>query len=245
MTVLPSQAERNSIGIDTYERAILYAAMMLRRSFLTDGEKENLKRLSITTAQSRNNNNILIKGEFPYSNSVTWEQGGDVFKPIHYLSLSDPSNSFSPPSPLLPFGDPYITLSIDPPWVETLEEYFTWVISNSMISLLSETPPRDKVISYRFFDSRSPLPIIEIQASLPFDITQWLKDRHFFNALEPLLTLDPLNVTPNQNDTYFFENDTILGNSLVLNNGNTQEVSENTFLKNSAILNNNTILENN
>jgi hypothetical protein len=191
MTILPPQAERDSIGIDTYERAILYAASMLRRSFLVDGEKANLKRLSITTAQSKENNNILIEGEFPYSNSTTWEKGGDVFKPVWYLSLSDPSNSFSPPSNLLPFGNPYIALPSDPTWVATLEEYFIWVLSQSKAALHLESPPRHDVISYRFFDSRSPNPVVEVKVSLPFDLDIWLRDRHFFNALLPLLKYSP------------------------------------------------------
>ena len=191
MTILPSKAERDAIGIDTYERAILYAAMMLRRSFLIDGEKANLKRLSITSAQAKEKNNILIEGEFPYSNSQTWEKGGDVFKPVHYLSLGDPSNSFSPPSSLIPFGSPYISLSSEPSWVETLEEFFIWLLSQSKASLHLESPPRHEVISYRFFDARSPLPIVEVKATLPFDVGIWLRDRHFFNSLYPLLRYSP------------------------------------------------------
>jgi len=191
MAILPSKAERDAIGIDTYERAILYAAMMLRRSFLIDGEKANLKRLSITSAQAKESNNILIEGEFPYSNSQTWEKGGDFFKPVHYLSLGDPSNSFSPPSPLIPFGNPYINLPSEPAWVETLEEFFIWVLSQSKASLHLESPPRHDVISYRFFDARSPLPIVEVKATLPFNLGIWLRDRHFFNSLQPLLRYSP------------------------------------------------------
>jgi hypothetical protein len=230
MTILPPQAERDSIGIDTYERAILYAASMLRRSFLVDGEKANLKRLSITTAQSKENNNILIEGEFPYSNSTTWEKGGDVFKPVHYLSLSDPSNSFSPPSNLLPLGNPYIALASDPSWVATLEEYFIWVLSQSKAALHLESPPRHDVISYRFFDGRSPDPVVEVKASLPFDLDLWLRDRHFFNALLPLLKYSPtiraIGISEFTREAVIESTDTkvrIIGNPLFIDSTFTRE----------------------
>lgn len=207
MTVLPSQTERDSLNIDSYERAILWAAMLLREAVLTDADANNQQSIRIFTNQREAKNEVVIEGQLPYVSSTSWLRGGEFFGTVPTLATKDPSGLFSTPTTITP-SISFVPLPAEPAWVMTLENYFLWAIKEAKAHLATQDPPNYGSITYRFFDSRDPA-TLEFRVALPFDLPAWLRDRHFFNSLKPLMQVTQSNL---------LTNDSLINNDLLLIN---------------------------
>lgn len=216
MTVIISQTELDNSNIDTYERAIIYAANLLRSSLLRNNGSQDSRSITIAKETENNNDFLVITCQFDYDTIAAFEQGGNLFKGVGDLSTLDPSGVFNPPTNLTPrtqLNETFIELDPYPGWVATLEEFYLWAVSQSYSSLLSESPPRRRPINYRFFDLRTPNPQVTTEVRIGIRLEDWIQDRHFFNALIPLLNFAPPgSIQPLINNSTPLNNTVPLGN---------------------------------
>lgn len=205
MTILPSRSERDNIGIDSYERAILYSAVLLRKMALLAGINAD-DRISLNTTNAEQPK-INIQAVLNYTPEEAWGAGGDFFDTIEPLTSLNPSGELIPVSPLSELPD-FSGLDVDPPWVDNLEEFFVWAAIEIKGRLIGKGATQENLISYRFRPKKKP-PSVEISISLPFRFSVWLEDRHFFNSLIPLLS--PSEITELNNSAQL-NNQQVLGN---------------------------------
>lgn len=116
MTILPSKETRDLIGIDSWERAIVWSGCSLL-SAKTEGSSTYDKNFSIFADQSTLQ--ILISFGMPLD------------MPLFWASMGDPDLSLQNITELaVNYEGEYLTITTplesEPPSVNTLEKYFVW-----------------------------------------------------------------------------------------------------------------------
>lgn len=165
MTTLASQAERDQIGIDSFERAIAYSSYLLYSSFSTV-ETEYNKDFLITP--NPDTQEITIKIEFPVNYSTFWASNGnfiigaDTFttNTITYLG------EYLPPSN----GD-FIAI---PSEINTLERFLVYNVVEFSNYLLNNYPDIKEKCTYKFNERKRTISINVILSYDPNIYTNYL-----------------------------------------------------------------------
>lgn len=142
MTYLDSKEDRDAIGIDSFERGFIYAALLLRHNITLDLEpnasQKNLYSDNVKIGIINRNVNpltneyyndelavIAVKAQIPYERQQSLTSGGNFIQRLK--SLSKQSYSLYPSvGTLQPSGLTEFTMPDDPNWVGSLETYFAW-----------------------------------------------------------------------------------------------------------------------
>ena len=195
--------------IDTVERAIVWAATLLRASNLAqDANFPDKNAIRITTrldkAQEDYQGLIGLEISLRYSSAIMLVNGGDFLPAITPFTNSPiPTTSYFCP----PIGDQFETLAAsNPTQVSTLEQYLYWVCSILYASL----PLNNKIITFQFLEENSSGAIAQFKINLPFDYSQWIEDRNLVCSV--LRTVE----------TYVYPANSLqilgMGNNLAMNN---------------------------
>jgi hypothetical protein len=174
MTQLVSKLVRDGLNINTYEKGILYSALLLRKSNThPDNElspNDNLGykgvRLVTTFRTDRDNNylgTVSVQATIPYNSQEALTSGGDFFRTILPFGNENPN-----PLELTSVPDFNDGLPIDsePGYVDDLEKYFVWCSQTLLSRFLSSSagvPP----ITILFYEEVLPRPVLVINADLP------------------------------------------------------------------------------
>ncbi|MGK7893951.1 MAG: hypothetical protein AB4372_10095 [Xenococcus sp. (in: cyanobacteria)] len=210
MVALNSQSERNLIGIDTLERALVYSFIMLRTAIIgSENQGVADQRIKIgENIQNIENATIALEGQLKYDAFSTNKFGGNVILNLEELPGTTPYSLDinCPPSanvnPIIPDTPKELT---------SLEQYIYW----SAASLLASLPLDQKNITIAKFEHNKDGAYIQIKASLPFNYKAYLLGKNYICTVNRIT--DNYAVFRFPNDT-IIENDTFISNSLLFAN---------------------------
>ncbi|ELS04925.1 hypothetical protein Xen7305DRAFT_00046610 [Xenococcus sp. PCC 7305] len=210
MVALESQQKRNSIGIDSLERALVYAFSMLRASIVGESNQgvadqkikigENISDLdnallvleakldydSFLVSSTGDNLILHIKefaGTTPYETGIKCASSGGQFQPI-------------PPAPSI---------------LHSLEQYLYW----SAASLLASLPVDQDNIKIKRFEHNQNGAYVQIKASLPFDYKAVLLGSNYVCAVQRIATGYEFFELPSGS---IIDNNSIIDNSYIFAN---------------------------
>lgn len=131
---LEPKSTRDLIGIDSYERAIVYSSLLLRSGYLNNGGKNEAGQFNLSLEDDLNNDpefgNIAIQSSLFYNNLVAIDQGGDVYNNIEALAGSpvySGSNLFASQFTTAP-------ITPDPIPTPTLEQYLYFSLQQLLLA---------------------------------------------------------------------------------------------------------------
>ena len=207
MVSLISKQTRDEIGLSSYWRAIVWAAISLKASISNPALKEadpnykyeNNVRIALgrSIQQQALQAALTIEATFPYLKSEGINNAGQF---IPYLK------AFYTGNPLLYTVDSCSTLALegydvtgegtglpdDPDYVDTLEKYLVWVCWEGERSLLDPLPSQLLPITVDFFEESTPDPTIKIKAVIPIDYVAYRASGNLVcSVLNPGLILTP------------------------------------------------------
>jgi hypothetical protein len=188
MTVLASKSQRDSIGINTIERGIVYALLLLRYSVKSDGELSETPlpyrdafRLTYTIRSVGGTQRAFIDGEIrlPYSPFPALKKAWSVAQNLSTVSGRDP-NPFETTS--APYNDPlapHAQIPADPDWVNSLETYFGWLAN----LLMANTFPSLDYCKIQILEDAPAYPTFQVNISLPFRYQNYLLSGNLIDSL--------------------------------------------------------------
>lgn len=195
MTIIPTNAELQNNNIDTWERLVLYSALMLRSSYLRDEGNQSNRAIAISLFTDNFPYSIKIQSSLDYSSLIFNDSGIGLVNPVQNISSEDARFRFNTYTPIVSrdnLSSDFLPFYNYPDFVDTLEKLFIYSLGGVKRFLEEEGDANQENFSINFFDLRTPLPQIITEAQLPFDFNCWVNDLHFFNCLLPIV---PLNVS--------------------------------------------------
>lgn len=213
MTTLPPIADRNALNIDTHERALTFAAFLLRKAntTLTDTKYKNAVR--VTTSEAQNTDlsitaKVIIEAKLPYNSQSALGYGGNFIENI--LTFS-PLN----PNPLLtePLTSNGTNLGDDPDFVINLEKYFAFQALQWQRAIINDNTL--KIFDYckvQFFEEDPTEPSVKVTLSIPYNYSSYVINRNLLQSINNIAT--PINsntYSPFINDSTFINDTYYLG----------------------------------
>lgn len=209
---LLGKTQRDLIGIDTFERAIVFATLLLRKG-LKQGELET-NRLLIFQSFSNQNNlkvlNLTIDVKMLYDSDKFNGTGGDFIEAI--LPFDDGSinpvyeGDFIPPT-----INNQRLIPTEPMEVDTLEKYLIWALKNWIYYNKQQFPNQWDVFGYlSFFDEARP-PNISAKVVLPLNYDKYLETNNLIASVETKITTE-------QESSSLIGNSVLLGNNYLIGN---------------------------
>lgn len=205
MVALNSQAERDSLGIDTLERALVYGFMMLRSSILGANNQgvadlrvkigENIKALDDAL--------IVLEAKLNYDAFLVNKMGGHLIS--HLQNLAETSLETSE----ITYFPSAITNPVMPPTpsqLVSLEQYIYW----SAATLLASLPVDQKYLEIKRFEHNKDGSYVLVKASLPFDYKSFLLGGNYVGTVGRIAT---------SYESFYFPNEATIGNASIINNG--------------------------
>lgn len=201
MTILPLLADRQAKNIDTHERAIVFAAFLLRKantasdnSTINSAKYKNAIRITTSEAQNSSTGeitaNIVIEAKFPYSSSTALGMGGNFIENILPFSNYDPGIDDIPV--LIPneYEDGFFN---EPLFINSLERFFAYhcmawqkkLLADNQLGLFNK-------IKINFFEEDSIEPSLKINVVIPYDLAMYQETR---NLLKAITTPEPIDNT--------------------------------------------------
>ncbi len=207
MTVLPTKSVRDSLKIDRYDRAFVWAVLALRASLISDASKKDLIS-NIKVAHNLYQNGefrVLLEIRLLYDSIRFLNFGGDFALGI--LGFSE-STITLPDTPFKANSTP--TITVEPSWVNTLERYVYW----NALMLLYSGHHSSKTIDIKLNEESYPSTYISISASFTLNPLLFFGGSShvdsFFNCAPKDDTV--LTVLP------WVSNDSVFDNSFILSN---------------------------
>jgi hypothetical protein len=209
---LISQDELLNYKITSYERAIVFSAMLLGAGDLID----NYQAVSITELLDTQSLPIkallLVKIAIPFKKEESYRSFGGFIKNILEINLNNPYPLLIANSDISGWNYDKYPLPSTPSWIDTFEEFFYWLITNYQEKLLT-----NKESTYNFISIKNNLNTsIDIEVNIPFDYQKYLIVQNYLESVYPIylwgkpLTNDNINVIINNNNV--INNNSIIGN---------------------------------
>ncbi|WP_324281564.1 hypothetical protein VKI21_06790 [Cyanobacterium aponinum UTEX 3222] len=229
--LLPNSVIRNAIGIDTFERAVAWSALLLRSAYFASSDRAVQDAIQI--GLNLNNtadgfvSNMVIRAVLSVTNNALID-GGDVLANITEQmsgSVSYTGANLSPSSGGLPITEP-------PAFVDTLEQYFYW--ASQQLLAQDVTKYRSFTIAPTFRGITNPFTIDNV-VLIPFDYAHYLINNNLVGAIYPS--------QPEETNLGQLNNDSQLSNDHQLTNGSDNS-NESGQLSNDVQLSNNNQLVN-
>jgi hypothetical protein len=198
MTLLPNQATIDALGIDTFERAFVYATLLLKQA-LTDqpeglGDSNNARNaIQVAIQQNKFSGIFLTKITIPLDRETYLKSGGDFILSI--LSMSD-LTGIADYLPMEPTENNTIPLEPYPERINSLEKYIVWltkiILKKALEQLYLRIPfiPRRQRVLTITLDLAIEAFELEINASLSFDWIKYLESGNLIQSIDTLL-VDP------------------------------------------------------
>jgi hypothetical protein len=185
MTHFIDKSTRETLGIDTIERGIVFALLLLRNAGTREGKTGkyfNAVRLSVSVRATGNTYqaNLSATAKIPYLSNAALLSGMNLIqniKPISDLTIAPNFN------PLTPTNNPP-TLPEEPNAVNTLEKYLLYY---SQILAASILPVIDRV-KISFLEEDPSEPSVLIDYLLPIDWSKYLLTNNIIEATKLLAT---------------------------------------------------------
>jgi hypothetical protein len=184
MTTLINQETLETLGIDTLERGITLALLLLRNACTSMGKNYsyfNAIKISTSVRQTGETYqaNLNATAKLPYQSNLSLKSGMDLLGNIKEVSNLTVSPDFNPLSPI---QNAPILPSL-PSQVNTLEKYLFWA---SQIVAASVLPAIDK-IKINFLEEDPKEPSVLIDYVLPIDWKKYLLTNNLIEATKLLV----------------------------------------------------------
>ena len=204
MVALNSQAERNSLGIDTLERALVYGFLMLRTAIIgSENQGVADQRIKIgENIRDIDNAFIVLEGKLNYDAFSSNKFGGGIILYLQDLPGTTPYEveidcpASAAPNPIIPNT---------PSQLASLEQYVYW----SAASLLASLPPGQSYLEIKRFEHNKDGAYIQIKASLPFDYQAFLLGKNYICTVARIAE---------HYEIFHFPGDSIIDNHAVISN---------------------------
>lgn len=187
---LIEKSQRDLIGIDTFERGIVLATLLLRQG-LRQGELETNKILIYQSFSNQNNvktPNLTIDLKVPYDSVRFNGEGGDFLNSI--LSFDDnifpEYNGTSLPPTLNNTGG----IEDDHEDVDSLEKYLIWCISRWTFYNKQQFPIQWDIWGYLSFLEEARPPVVQAKVILPFDYEKYLDTYNLIASVKKQIIAD-------------------------------------------------------
>lgn len=199
---LPSKALRDGYGIDSYERAIVWSALLLRGAYqlstnsaIKDAVQSTLQ---VAGTGERLTENIIIRASLLVANE-TLAQGANILSNIQerFFGVYSWLGGSSLPS----IGD--FTSIVPEPFSMSLEQYFYWACQNVLKSNIDDYR---KVQIIPIFRGVSNPFTLDCTITISFDYATYLETNNLVSAVGAVLP--PIEITPSTG----FNNSTQLNN---------------------------------
>jgi hypothetical protein len=188
---LIEKTQRDLIGIDTFERAIVFASLLLRKG-LRQGELDTNRLLIFQSFTNQNNVRVLnltIDVKMPYDSAKFNGTGGDFIEAI--LPFDDGSinpvyeGDFIPPT-INNLG----SILSSPIEVDTLEKYLIWAMSSWIFYHKNQFPLQWDINGYLSFLDEARPPNISAKVVLPLNYDKYLETNNLIASVERKISTD-------------------------------------------------------
>lgn len=248
MVKLPTKEDRNNLNIDTWERAILYSAMLLYNGVRDANFDQTFQNEVTITAPNNNTNqfNVTVNVTLPIDNVEAVELGGNVVESVGEYNQSEPLVTLQCDSS----SSEFIALAgIEPSFTVNVEFYFIWLLHRVKANLIEDLPDEASRINSQVFLDNPNFPQVRLSVNLPVDNVCYLRGDNLLCCLKPLVTttvsLGNIGQQDEQEKSTVLDNSTIMNNEFILGNSSSGSEPDNNTFDNTLTLNNNVILENN
>jgi hypothetical protein len=191
MTILTTKQIRDQIGINTFEKAIIFSASLLLGVKQIIDEFDTYSDIYLDYSNLK----IIIQISLDYSPNL-WISGGDLYQGVKELSnLAVEYTGKMSPS---------VGIENEPSKVNSLEKYFVWSCEKLLENYLKRTPEKAKEINFELDNNKKK---INISLSLYFNPKQYLETNS--------LLIDFLS---EESFSSLVGNDILFGNDFLLSN---------------------------
>lgn len=197
MTILPSKETRDLIGINSFERAILWSACSLL-SVINLQSSNYDKNYSLVI--DRENSQILINFGMPLNMGLFWSSMGDPYLALKEITNLTPTYD----AEYLPVSN---VLEHEPTSVNTLEKFFVWANKKLLEFYLINEPSKQKEIMLT----------TEIKYSSLFVTTNLNYNPVIYNESDNLLKAVLITSTV-ENNSSLVGNNVLFGNNYLVGN---------------------------
>ncbi len=235
---LASYTDRINKGIDTFERALAYAGILLYQGLkdpnnpisLNDNPFSNNVKIvlpDVTTVEGV----ISIEATFPIDRIAATELGLNFIDSLDIFGFTSPELEIE----CEPSSGQFQALKQEPSYIDNLERYFAWLCDVVKSQLISFQPDKANVIRKQTFLDNPQYPQVKYTVQLRYNSFLFFRQNNLLCSLLPLLQneviLPNINGTQNVGNSGSFGNNSLIGNdgnsTIVINVGNNSNIGNN------------------
>lgn len=214
MTVFINRSTRDALGIDTLERGIVLALLLLRNAGIANGKNDPYySAIKISTNVRATGEtyqaNINATAKIPYHSNSALVSGMNLLRNLKEISNLTVTPTFNPLTPT----ESAPTLRDEPNTVNTLEKYLLW---SSQVLAASILPAVDR-IKINFFEEDPKEPSVLIDYSLPIDWSKYLLTNNLIEATK-LINTRSIEIPDPEIPSILIGNDSGIGNLTFIGN---------------------------
>lgn len=208
--ILTPKSERDLIGIDNFERAIVYSALLLRKGLRLAEMPTNQVVIYQNLVSSTEGKivNLTVECKIPFDSASFLGLGGDFIQPI--LSFNDINVSYQGDA-ISPTVNNRGLILEEPTEVNTLEKYLAWSLSEWV--KFNKTKGEANWDSYGYFsflEEASP-PVFSGKVILGFDYANYVNTKNLIASVIPSIFTSENNYSSLVGNN-LFGNDYLVGN---------------------------------
>lgn len=174
MTILATIQQRNELNIDTHEKALVYAALLLRKANASLSDYKKAVRIA---SSGDFPTKILIEATIPYDSINALGMGGNFAENVKVFSNNDPN-------PLkVSLESNNTSLGQDPLYVDSLEKYFVFHCLQWQQALMMINADILYFSKIQFLEEAPVEPSLKITLSIPYDYGSYLVNRNLIQSL--------------------------------------------------------------
>lgn len=209
--ILTQKTERDLIGIDNFERAIVYSALLLRKGLRLAELSTNqivIYQNLVSTNQGKIVN-LTIESKLPIDSFSFLGLGGNFLNSIIPFSNAN-----------IPYDGDALTPTLnnrglipdDPTEVNTLEKYHVWAISEWVkFNQQKQEPNWDNYGYFSFLEEANP-PIFSAKVTLKFNYGNYINTKNLIASVIPSIFTSENSYSSLIGNEILFGNDYLVGN---------------------------------
>lgn len=209
--------DRDLIGIDSFERGIVFATLLLRQG-LREANLESSKVLIYQSFSQENNvktPSLVVDVKIPYNSADFNGFGGDFIRSVLPFDEDNILSEYSGDSVEPTLNNKRI-IEADHEEIESLEQYLIWCLSRWIFFNKQDFPNQWDSWGYLSFLEEARPPVISAKVVLAFDYEKFLITQNLISAVKP--RVKPNNDDDENNFTSLIGNDRLFGNSYLVGN---------------------------
>lgn len=212
--ILSSKSERDLIGIDNFERAIVYSALLLRKGLRLAELPTNPVLIYQNSVQGNEGSkivNLTVECKLPFDSASFLGLGGDFIKSI--LSFNDINVSYQGDA-IAPTVNNQGVIPNEPTDVNTLEKYLAWSLSEWIkFNKAKGETNWDSYGYFSFLEEANP-PVFSGKVILSFDYANYINSKNLIASVIPSVSLTSVDTNYSSliGNNILFGNDYLVGN---------------------------------